>query len=255
MLRPGRGNVHLPTTYGGGGGGVGYGGGDSGPGYGGYSSSTAGNGSTYGNGREKSRSPRNRQGSFALDGVRNTLRNPGLYGYLLAFFFFICMLSYRSGQNQLLNLLDSKKFKDALVEIKAAKRQKENLQNQLNNARETQKVMAKKQVEADGNNRKLQREMDELKTKHEGPERATEQLKVKTREEAWKNQVQLLQQATSRESRRAATEKYVVVVLFCRLFLCFSSWIRDDHVTKAHSNTCCVHLSNDDPTTTTTTKK
>jgi hypothetical protein len=223
MLRPGRANVNLPTTYAGGGSSVGYGGGDAGPGYGGYNggghlgggASTSSNGNGGGSFREKSRSPRSRHASFAFDSsILSKLRNPGLYGYVLAFFFLVGMLSYRSGQNQLMASLESKTFKSALAVIQATKRQKEALQNQLNTARETQKV-SKKSVEAEGNHRKLQKEIDNLKLQHEGPDRASEQLKIKTREEAWKSQVTLLQQATSRESRRAATAKYV---FFCVVF-------------------------------------
>lgn len=117
------------------------------------------------------------------------------------------MLSYRSGQNQLIGLLESRKFKDALVEIKSIQKQRDGLQNQLKTFRETQRKLKNQKDEMDSAHKQLTQQIVEMKRKHEGPEREMEKSKIKTREEAWKNQVQLLQQATSRESRRAATEK------------------------------------------------
>jgi hypothetical protein len=168
-----------------------------------------GNNSSSGSFREgKQRSPR-RNGSFAFDTISSKLKNPAVWGYVLAAIFFWGMMSYRSGQNQLVALLDSRNFKNALVQIRANKQQRESLLSQLTSARDTQRVMLTNKSEQETAKRKLQKEIDELKQKHEGPEREMEKIKIKTREEAWKTQVQLLQQATSRESRRAATEKYV----------------------------------------------
>lgn len=55
--------------------------------------------------------------------------------------------------------------------------------------------------------RSLVKQIEDLKAQHEGPDKEAEKARVKTREEAWKNQVELLQQATIRESRRAVSEK------------------------------------------------
>jgi len=93
-------------------------------------------------------------------------------------------------------------------------REKESLRSELRTLKESQKKQVAQQIEVtEQKNRALLKQVDELKMKHEGPEAEAERERADKREEAWIHQVQVLQQATSRESRRAVTEKYVVLSL------------------------------------------
>ena len=56
-------------------------------------------------------------------------------------------------------------------------------------------------------NRFLQKESDELRVKHEGPDKVEELARLQLREEAYQDQVDLLQKATRKESKRAVIER------------------------------------------------
>jgi hypothetical protein len=58
-------------------------------------------------------------------------------------------------------------------------------------------------------NRFLEKERDELRVKHEGPDKKEEETRMKSREEAFVEQVSLMQQAIKKESKRTILERYV----------------------------------------------
>lgn len=230
LRRAGRGGGDLPTTggsptngYGGGGSGGGYYGngyGGNNSGYGGYTGGANDYGAGYGGAAVHMSSdssssfkdkPSRRSGSgINVDWIFAKLRE--YWGVLLAILFFLQMMSYRSGHNQLLKTLqNAKHVKEATQTYRSLERQRDSLQKQLSISQESYKSMQQKTSSLETEKRNLAQEVAGLKSKHESPERDAEKAKVKTREDAWKNQVQLLQQATSRESRRAVTEKYVPV--------------------------------------------
>jgi cyclophilin family peptidyl-prolyl cis-trans isomerase len=204
MLRAGRGgsaNSGLPS----------YGG--AAPSYGGYN----GNGSAYGgfhgggggsNGSFKDK-PRSRNGSndpVAL--VLDKLKQPWMWGVLAASFFFILTMQYRSQRNAILRELNVSSTKEALQRFQDTHSQKQNFERELFSKTSETKTTAQKTAKLEVELRKVQKERDELRVKFESPDRRRDEIRLAAREEAWKKQVQVLQQATSKESRRAVMEKF-----------------------------------------------
>jgi hypothetical protein len=58
-------------------------------------------------------------------------------------------------------------------------------------------------------NRYITKDRDELRLKHEGPGKKEEETRMKSREEAFIEQVGLMQQAIKKESKRTLLERYV----------------------------------------------
>lgn len=98
------------------------------------------------------------------------------------------------------------------------------LQNDLKNAqqekdrtvREANRKLNARQQELERENRLLQKERDELRVKYEGPDKEEEESRLQLREVAFQNQVELLQQATRKESKRNVLERYVQRQLYRR---------------------------------------
>jgi len=67
---------------------------------------------------------------------------------------------------------------------------------------------AGRQQELERENRLLQKERDELRVKYEGPDKEEEESRLQLREEAFQNQVELLQEATRKESKRNVLERF-----------------------------------------------
>ena len=64
-----------------------------------------------------------------------------------------------------------------------------------------------RQNELERENRLLQKERDELRVKYEGPDKVEEGSRLLLREEAFQTQVELLQAATRKESKRNVLER------------------------------------------------
>lgn len=197
MLRPGRGGG-LPQSYGGG-----Y----SSPDLGGYGGTN--NGSTYGGYSSSYKDKPRRSSNQTI--VMQYLKQPIIWLALAAFVLFLTTMQYRGQRNWILRQLNVKTHKDAVNIVEDLREQIRKLQRERVTAHQdtTAKNTKTDQEYAalERENRKLQKERDELRVKYESPEKRTEATRIAAREDAWKKQVHLLQQAASRESRRATTEK------------------------------------------------
>jgi len=112
-------------------------------------------------------------------------------------------------QRNFLKQAGAKSLSEVQETIQSNRNIVETLREDVRKQKELFKAEKKKSTTTERQSRELQKQVDELKMKHEGPEVEEEKLRAEKREDAWMQQVQLLQQATSRESRRAATEKYL----------------------------------------------
>lgn len=117
-------------------------------------------------------------------------------------------LNVRSKYNSIL-----KQFKapdaDALVDL-YQRLQKDLANAQQEKARSVADWKSKyttRQNELERENRLLQKERDELRVKYEGPDKVEEGSRLLLREEAFQNQVALLQAATRKESKRNVLER------------------------------------------------
>ena len=135
---------------------------------------------------------------------------PRNWPILVALFLFGTTLRYNLQQKRFLRKVYARSLEEVVDTVQRHMREKESLRSELRTLKESQKKQVKQQIEAtEQKNRALLKQVDELKMKHEGPEAEADRERADKREEAWIHQVQVLQQATSRESRRAVTEKYV----------------------------------------------
>lgn len=75
--------------------------------------------------------------------------------------------------------------------------------------RQNDKKFAGRESELQRQNKLLQKERDELLVKYEGPDKEEASERLQLREEAFQNQVELLQEATRKESKRNVLERYV----------------------------------------------
>ena len=106
-------------------------------------------------------------------------------------------LQVSSGQEALV-LLDSLK-----ADVRAEKSKARDIK------REAQKKYSSQISDLERENRLLQKERDELKAKHEGPDKKEASERSQLREAAFQEQVALLKEATRRESKRTVLERYV----------------------------------------------
>jgi hypothetical protein len=138
-------------------------------------------------------------------------KNP-LVLYGVAVFFVIATLYYRSSGNSMLSALQVK-TQDAAVEMvqgleQEASKWKIQVDKQRN---DLQRKATQDTARLERDNRSLQKEWDDLRVKHEGPEKIEGDARISLREDAWKQQVLLLQTATERESQRTVLERYVMI--------------------------------------------
>jgi len=99
--------------------------------------------------------------------------------------------------DQLMNL-----YKNLQQDLARAQREKDRT------VRETERKLKSRQAELERENRLLQKERDELRVKHEGPDKEEEESRMLLRDEAFRNQLELLQEATRKESRRNVVERF-----------------------------------------------
>ena len=127
---------------------------------------------------------------------------------ILSVICFITALYYRSAANSLLSELGV----DSKLE---AKEQKERLQSEISRWQkqvdttkyDTQRKFSTQISQLEKEKRSIQKERDELLVKHESPEKIEEGTKLVAREEAWKEQVMMLQEYTRQESKRSVLDK------------------------------------------------
>jgi hypothetical protein len=127
----------------------------------------------------------------------------------LTVIFFLLTIRYRSQQSRLLGEIQLNSVDEVIEAFSKLKEDNRKWERETFSQKGAEREAHARYAALERSNRMLQKERDELRVKHESPERRNEELKIAAREQAWKHQVQLLQQATVREARRAASEKYV----------------------------------------------
>eukprot|EP00934_Nitzschia_sp_Nitz4_P007473 Nitzschia sp. Nitz4//scaffold325_size20118//9160//10704//NITZ4_008702-RA/size20118-snap-gene-0.33-mRNA-1//-1//CDS//3329547899//7463//frame0 len=181
------------------------------PSYGGYQ----GGNNAYGSAAQSSSSGekysrRRSNPSMALGG--GAMNPMAILSITLGLFALVMLLlwnSARSRYNSILEELNVPTSKAALdlyqslqTDLEVARSSK----NRIN--RDTDRKYVKQQKELEAENRKLQKERDALTSKYESPERREQDARLLAREEAFQAQVERLQTATRRESKRAVLERF-----------------------------------------------
>lgn len=201
---PGYGSPNYGSS-GGGNSGSSYGGYTGGAAYGGYSGAGGSTSAVSNNNEGYKEKPNKRRKQNVM---LTMLMDPLMWTGALAVLFFILTVRYRLQSQVFLKTVSAGNFQEVVQTLHSSNQEKNLLRVELRTAKESYKKSVATASEMESENRKLQTELKELKLKYDSPEqRVAEKLKMDAREQALKSQVQLLQQATSRESRRAATEK------------------------------------------------
>jgi len=219
MLRPGKTTNGLPTNvYGAGAGGYGgsYGQGGGDGRYGGYSSSSYGasSGGAYDTYPTPAASPRHgvpRKGK-SLD-IASILKNKLVWAGVVALLFLGTTFYYRRQSSAILSKLHATSIDQAIGMFQQVEREKVRFAKEAQNLREAQARLKDTVRHLEAENRDLRKSKDELRVKYEGDLgtkalASEEELKLKAREEAWRKQVHVLQNATSRESAREAKARF-----------------------------------------------
>jgi hypothetical protein len=197
-----------------GGGNAGYGGYSNGS-YGGYSAGYASTTTPTPTTTEDKYSKRKSSSTFSLPSLGSVFGgNPlvlvcvlmGLWSILMMGFWMNVRVKY----NSILKEFNAPNA-DSIVDLY------KNLQSDLADAqqkkdksvRENDRKKAVMQRDLERETRRLQKERDELRVKYEGPDKEEEESRLQLREEAFQNQVALLQEATRKESKRNVLERYV----------------------------------------------
>lgn len=139
---------------------------------------------------------------------------PGVLFLFLSGIFFILATRYRSQQRHLLQEIQLKSVDEVIDAFAKLKEDNRKWEREIFSQKGAEREAHARYAALERSNRMLRKERDDLHDKYESPERRNEELRIVAREDAWKHQVALLQQATVQESYRAATEKYVSSFLF-----------------------------------------
>jgi hypothetical protein len=134
---------------------------------------------------------------------------PWVLFLLLSIIFFLLATRCRSQQRHLLEEIQLSSVDEVIDAFARLKEDNRKWEREIFSQKGSEREAHARYSSLERSNRMLRKERDALSLKYESPERRNEQLRIVAREDAWKNQVHLLQQATVREARRAATEKYV----------------------------------------------
>jgi hypothetical protein len=134
---------------------------------------------------------------------------PWVLFLLLSVIFFLLATRYRMQQRHLLEEIQLNSVDEAIEAFARLKEDNRKWEREIFSQKGSEREAHARYSSLERSNRMLRTERDQLHAKYESPERRNEEMKIAAREGAWKHQVQLLQEATVRESRRAATEKYV----------------------------------------------
>jgi hypothetical protein len=119
-------------------------------------------------------------------------------------------MSARSNYNGILDVLQVHSSEAALEVVDQWKQSVEDAQReQTQSQRDATRKYASQINQLERDNRFLAKERDELRVKYEGPDKQEEETRMVLREEAFQSQVELLQQATRKESKRTVLERYV----------------------------------------------
>lgn len=136
---------------------------------------------------------------------------PWVLFLLLSTIFFLLATRYRAQQRHLLQEIQLSSVDEVIETFNRLKEDNRKWEREIFSQKGSEREAHARYSSLERSNRMLRKERDQLHAKYESPERRNEELKIAAREQAWKQQVQLLQEATVREARRAATEKYVTL--------------------------------------------
>lgn len=198
------------SAYGGYGNAGGGGGSSSGSAYGGYGSSSGGFGgfgaSPSGDFKDKI-GRKNRNSPVEL--ILSKLKEPWTWSIITTIFFMILTLNYRSKFNSILKVMDIRSggVKEAQLAWDGIIRSRDSKNRQVTSMQEQQRKINQKHTECEQAKRQIMKERDELRVKYESPDKKQEISRNLSRDKALKQQLQLLQNATQRESRRTAMER------------------------------------------------
>lgn len=176
-------------------------GGSGGGGASNYGGHYSGGSSNIGNVYQGSGKYNKRRGSGSGGGINlfvQILKEPVAWASMVALVCFAMMMSNRSAQNAFLKRTGTLHFEDAIEAWDTIERMNKHFKSE----------MAKYKSEAKLNARKIVEETSKLEASNQGLEQLHEEreTKVTAREAAWKDQVELLQRATKKESRRVVVE-------------------------------------------------
>lgn len=124
-----------------------------------------------------------------------------------AVFFFVLAMYYRSQVKGALKQFHVASFQDLVYEMEEMRGASDRHSKSVRSIKDSLRLVNEKKAKIEREKEDLQKKMDELRRLYEGPEREEEHNRIVAREEAWKRQVYVLQQATIRESRRKVDEK------------------------------------------------
>ena len=199
------GSYPTPDYYGGG-----YsGGGSSGQSYGGYGGGNDNN-NMHGNNVTPSPSKYNKSRSGGIGGPdnMNTLFWACIGTGLWALIMMLLWWNASSYHTELKTLLDVESIAEAKKMILMLQEDMSIAQERAEKEKrdyERKQASTLNQLERD--NRYLQKERDELRVKYEGPDKKEEETRMLLREEAFRDQLNTLIQATKKESKRSVLER------------------------------------------------
>ena len=198
----------------GGGGGSSSGGGSS---YSGYGNSSGGGGFGVGMGEayggEYGTSSKGKKKKTANHISFRFLMDKFIITVLLALLFLGATIFYRSQYKIILEKFHVQSIMDAVKSYDKLEVEKKRYQKESLSYKESDRQLKNSMRDLEKTNRDLKKQQEELKLKFDvGGMGLEESEKLKAREEAWKKQVQLLQNATQRESKRAVMERYVIYI-------------------------------------------
>jgi len=147
---------------------------------------------------------------------------------VLAALLFCTTLHYRGQSRKVLRQMNARNIQDLLSIMEKTERDKQRWQREAQSSQDMHQRMRESVKEMDSRNRALMKEKNELQTKLSGGVTKEQEASLKQREEAWRKQVYVLQNATTRESKREAMERYK----------CTGPFIHDLFYTSSHSSLC-----------------
>jgi hypothetical protein len=206
-------------------GGGGYSGGQNAYGHGGaYGASSSSTSYLNGNGEFKDKRRGGSSGNSIVTKVLYYLKQPSTWPILSTIFFMVLTYRYRSNFNAVLKIMDLKKgnLKDIQQAWEDVHGDHHTKSRHLSTMHEQHSKLNQRLTECEAAKRNAFKERDELRVKYEKnpPNHATGtassgkqsndlKLQLEQREKAIREQLSLLQNATQRESRRSAIERYV----------------------------------------------
>jgi hypothetical protein len=168
-----------------------------------------GEAAAYDDDRVKGKKKRKGGGNSTLTMIIFFLKDKFIIAILMALLCFGSTLYYRSQYKVILKKFHAKTISEAVKSYERMEQERRNYQKDMLSTRDAERRQQNQIRELEMRNRELLKQKDEIRAQYESGSRMTkeESGKWKDREDAWRNQVYLLQNATQRESRRAVLER------------------------------------------------